>query len=270
MRPSSSPPPYAVDADSGDDPHNAELLDMLQNLRLTPVSRSEPLVHRTFSRSPATPPRLDPALRGGRLYAFDNPTQRAVTPFWSEAASASQGVPGGSTQRLTPTNSKKKRSRGCGGYAVFFGRQTGAFRAWFTEAEPLVKGVNNSLYQGHDTFLQAQAAYNYIRERGCTRTLPHAPDSIAERPMTELPVPVGLLDRVNPLHARSGLQTGLWYIVYAGITPGVYQSSLECSLNTLGLSSAVFESCADKAEAIVLFQNAVAHGDVRCLRPTYH
>ncbi|KAJ6489315.1 hypothetical protein C8R47DRAFT_1215662 [Mycena vitilis] len=85
-------------------------------------------------------------------------------------------------------------------------------------------------------------------------------------PLSQPPPTPEALDEITPLH---GDRDGRWYVVYRGITPGVYQSSLECSLNTRGLSCATYESYASKEDAIAAFNREVARGRVNKLFHKY-
>ncbi|KAJ7163041.1 hypothetical protein C8R46DRAFT_1221835 [Mycena filopes] len=260
--PSSPPLPY-------NDPDNDELQLLLDQLHLGPDTDT-PLLSPNHRRhpSPRSLDSLSPLLRRPgsllpMLFTLPHNPRRLLTG----KAAHTQNVAGAFTCRLTSKSTAKRKSNG---YTVFFGMGTGAFRSWYGEVEPLVKGVKNSLFQGYDTFAHAEEAYNYAAVRGWARILPYHPShSVIQEPIHHLPTPIGLLDLPNPLHAHIAGVTGRWYIVYVGITPVVYQSSLECSLNTFGLCGSVFESCESKAEAIALFQQAVVNERVRSVAPVY-
>ncbi|KAJ6449023.1 hypothetical protein C8R47DRAFT_1230810 [Mycena vitilis] len=240
-----SPPPYDADA---------ELLRALAALSVGTSAHD----------SPITPPRRAP-----HLYRFENAHGSGVTDSWAEASAETQGVPGASPQRLTP---KSKRGKKSGAYAVFHGLKPGAYPLWYEEAKPLVDGVKGSIYQGYPNMELALVAYDYAHERGWTRTLPvfHLTVSTATSTMSRLPTPGNGLDFdiPNPLHNAS-TSRNRWYVVFCGIAPGVYQSSLECSLNTMGLSCASHQSFATKELAIAEFNKAVDNGRVRVVTPKY-
>ncbi|KAJ7673158.1 hypothetical protein DFH06DRAFT_1123889 [Mycena polygramma] len=238
---STTPPPLYNNEE------DADLQCMLGALTITP---------------PASPTCDSP--RPTALYVF---TAR-ITPSWSEAAALTQGV-AGSPRRLTPKPRSNKKP--AGGHVVFFGRKPGAYRTWYGEAEPLVKGVSGSIHQVYHNFNLAGAAYDYAREQGWTRVLPVPcyDVSTAGPPILHFPIPDAVLDTPNPLHAGSSARDGHWYVVYSGILPGVYQSSLECSLNTVGISCVTFESFDSKVDALTAFQDAVADSRVRVITPKY-
>jgi hypothetical protein len=90
------------------------------------------------------------------------------------------------------------------------------------EAESHVKGVSGCIHQGYPSLAAAQAAFDYASRRSWTRVMP-ARTSGASPAIPTLPSPVGLLDGPNPLHGTY-TSTGAWYVVFSGITPGVYAS----------------------------------------------
>ncbi|KAJ7604873.1 hypothetical protein DFH06DRAFT_1349006 [Mycena polygramma] len=175
----------------------------------------------------------------------------------------------GGSSTLSPGRSRK------GGYVVFHGIKPGAYPLW-NEAADYVLGVPGSIYQGYKNMPLAQAAFDYAHERGWTRvrTMNAAPatnETITTTIMREAPTPIGDLEEPNPLHAATGagVRGGSWYVVYVGVTPGVYASSLECSLNTVGLRCATFDSFSSKEVAIERYQDALAEGRVRVAYPAY-
>ncbi|KAJ7688915.1 hypothetical protein B0H16DRAFT_1752990 [Mycena metata] len=243
--PSLPPPPYTphdTQTASGDDEED-ELWRMLDALEISPARR------------PSTPPRSAPV----RTVVL----QRLLARPPAEAVAETQGVSGASPRRIVPKSKPRTKK---GGYAVFCGRGIGAFKHWNEEVVDLVVRVPNSLFQGYRTLAQAQAAFDYAHARGWTRVIhedgtvsttiswPPTPDTHHQGPAP------------NPLHVEGS--GPFWYVVYSGIHPGIYASSLECSLNTLGLSSAAFEACATRAQAVSLFDAAVAEGRVRHIYPT--
>ncbi|KAJ7770730.1 hypothetical protein B0H16DRAFT_1715384 [Mycena metata] len=244
----SSPPPYPP----------SDFDQILQAISRLEIREQTPL------SSPSAPT---------ALYRYSSPARSGYTRDWDEAAEATQGVAQGHAARVvTPTTpTRRRRTSKKGGYAVFYGVAPGAYATW-AEVLPLVNGISNSLYQGYASLPAARAAFDYAVQRSWTRVCgaPNRPPP-ATAAIPRLPQPVGLLDGPNPLHGGDGAaQRGnRWYVVYSGITPGVYQSSLECSLNTLGLSCPVFDSWDSKAVAIAKFQQAVAEERVHVRQPPY-
>ncbi|KAJ6523683.1 hypothetical protein DFH09DRAFT_1329921 [Mycena vulgaris] len=219
--------------------------------------------------SPPTTPRV-----AQRLYSFHTPTKSGLTSEWSEAATHTQGVSNGRPLLLTPKKTKPRRKNRA--YAVFYGRVPGVYSDW-SIVEPLVRGVSCALYQGYQSVPAAQAAFDYAHARLWTRVCNSRPGSPAamSQPtaIPQLPNPTGYTEARNPLHGHDNAGASLdtkWYVVYAGISPGVYQSSLECSLNTVGLRGAVFDSVQGKCHAIHRYQSALARSEIRVLHPPYY
>ncbi|KAJ7665822.1 hypothetical protein DFH06DRAFT_1127026 [Mycena polygramma] len=216
--------------------------------------------------SPSEPPPT--ASPSEPRYRYQTPTESGYTSDWSLAASKTQGVSGASPVRL---HKKSKSRRTCKAYAVFVGKVPGPYRHWH-EVQPLINRVPGNIQQGYHSYEAAEAAHEYARVRGWTRVAtggpPSAPPTVSVIP--RLPTPHIDSDGINPLHRDDdGPEQGIWYIVYAGITPGIYQSSLECLLNTVGIPGAVHNSCNSKDVAEFRFNEAVAGGRIRFITPSY-
>ncbi|KAJ7448469.1 hypothetical protein B0H11DRAFT_2247757 [Mycena galericulata] len=259
----SDPPEY-------EDNELAQLIAGLSDLELADLERP-----RTPPR-PSTPsPRLTTtphvaASAPGNLYEYHSPTKSGRTTDWGEAAHYSQGVPGGSVQNVgKPVKHRRPKPRA---YAVFFGRQPGPYLRWSgaNGASAQVTGVSAAIHQGYASQSEAEAAFAYAQTRGWTGTRPNGSQTIPT-PINSVPTPVVLpsVSFDNPLHGIAGCDETAWYVVYAGITPGIYRSVLECSLNTLGLPSAAHQSCASREEAQQRWENAKAAGHIRVLTPMY-
>lgn len=130
---SSSPPPYEVN----------DLDQLLAGLSIAestpPPTDITTLPHQSAASAPSTPARPSP------LYSYSTPTRTGFTSSWccsssscihplltsrlrSEASALTQGVSGATPRRLTPKGKKKNNFQA---YAVFCGRQIGAFRDWY-------------------------------------------------------------------------------------------------------------------------------------------
>ncbi|KAJ6493941.1 hypothetical protein C8R47DRAFT_1213626 [Mycena vitilis] len=210
----------------------------------------------------------------------DLPLYRYESPTKDEAAEISQGVAGAHASRVGARQARRGSPKTA--IVVFFGLQPGVYDSW-AEARVHVDGVSGSLYQGYPSRPAGDAAYAYAQRhswvRVCTRrrgprprSHPHPTPASASAPIPVLPQPVGILDMPNPLHIDgSGAASPghRWYVVYAGVAPGVYQSSLECGLNVVGLRGAVHDSWGSKDVALAKYQNAVGEGRVRVALPPY-
>ncbi|KAJ7601291.1 hypothetical protein DFH06DRAFT_1353508 [Mycena polygramma] len=216
--------------------------------------------------------RLDLASSTQTLYRFESPVKSGYTAHWDEAAEHTQGIPGGHVSLVISNPRPRNRARA---YAVFYGRIPGVYNTW-EKARQQVDGASGSLFQGYPSTDDADAAYAYARARswvricGSRRRGPPARQSTA--PIPVLPQPVALVDTPNPLHtgdAGAASPGRRWYVVYRGVTPGVYQSSLECGLNTCGISNAAHDSWGSRDVAIAKYQNALTEGRVRVITPPY-
>ncbi|KAJ7481408.1 hypothetical protein B0H11DRAFT_1915560 [Mycena galericulata] len=133
----------------------------------------------------------------------------------------------------------------------------------WAETKPLVNSVPNNIFRGYYTVAEAQAAFQYALQRSWVRSV--------DTPVTAipaLPLPAPVIDSSNPLNGDETLDD-TWYIVYRGITPGVYRSHLESQLNTLGIPGAIHESVEGKAAALDKYNAAVRRGEISILR-RYH
>ncbi|KAJ7044910.1 hypothetical protein C8F04DRAFT_1250153 [Mycena alexandri] len=199
------------------------------------------------------------------VYRFDSPATSGYTTEWSIAGAATQGVPDGHVHTVRPGGRRNKPRTKKAAYVVFVGRDTGVLSTW-AEAERLVKGVSGCIFRGYSTVAEAEAAYAYALEHSWVRncSLP----VVAAIPT--LPQPVQVSDGVNPLNGAEEFD-GRWYVVYRGITPGVYRSHLECQLNTVGVRGMLHESVQGISLALSKFESARARGNTKAAPPpAYH
>ncbi|KAJ7229600.1 hypothetical protein C8J57DRAFT_1251787 [Mycena rebaudengoi] len=202
-----------------------------------------------FKSPPITPSVTSRTLTTPRLYRFQSPAKSGTTSEWSEASHFSQGVPDGrvASIRKPPKCPRKKNEA----YAVFHGRIPGVYIEWFGSrgAEAQVKHTHGALFQGYHSLVAAQEAFEYANDRNWTGTRTSRPPSPTdERPVpAAMPTPTSQTAVHNPLQGKSN--SNAWFIVYAGITPGIYESQLECALNTVGLRCASYDSTSSKAKA---------------------
>ncbi|KAJ7179736.1 hypothetical protein C8R46DRAFT_1212276 [Mycena filopes] len=190
----------------------------------------------------------------GPLYVYRSPTQHGVTTDWSEAAHATMGIPHATSVRLTPAPRRTRKKRA---YVVFFGRIPGWYTKW-DDVLPLVSGVHGALHQGYETPARAKAAYEFAQAKLWTGISASA--LVPSSAVLSMPVPLAA-DDVLP----SALHCGLWYVVYCGITPGVYESFLECGLHTAGIRGSTYDSTSDKGVALARFERAHADHRLRSL-----
>ncbi|KAJ7471335.1 hypothetical protein B0H11DRAFT_1913955 [Mycena galericulata] len=222
--------------------------------RLNLSDSSSPSLRRTPSpqRQDPTPIPSTPSSQTP-LYYYESPNKRGFTNNWQVAFFYIIGV---ANARVYAIQKRKKKRTKKAAYVVFYGDPAGVFFTW-DEAEAAVKGVPGAIFRGYQTVPAAHAAFAYARARGWTRSF----NSPSGPPMDALPSPSQPLDYPNPLH-DSNVLDDTWYIVYRGIRPGVYHSFLEAQLNTVGLSSALYDSVTGREEAFALFARAREDGRV--------
>ncbi|KAJ7117331.1 hypothetical protein C8R43DRAFT_1137627 [Mycena crocata] len=244
----------------------------------TPLPPSTPpTVPRTPPRPPPYSPRQTPGTpshtraqnnhpspsTSSSIYRFHSPSQSGYTREWYIAGAATQGVPGAHVQIAQHGTPRRKTAKAA--FVIFCGTVEGVFLTW-REVEPLVSGVRNCIFRGYSSFAAAHAAFTYAQQRGWTRST----TSTVVTPIDVLPDPESSAELDNPLHGDESLDPR-WFIVYRGITPGVYRSHLECQLNTLGVRGSLHESITGtRAEAVAKFEAATNLVTICSVPPTYH
>ncbi|KAJ6525535.1 hypothetical protein DFH09DRAFT_1095587 [Mycena vulgaris] len=226
--------------------------------------------------APRTPP-LPPTPRSpqtsleftDRLYEYHSPTRSGITRDWAEDSFSSQGLPQASARAIVkPRNSPRRKNLA---YAVFYRQLPGFYLDWHV-AKFQVTCVHGALCQGYPSVKEARAAYEYAQQRswtGVRTSRPASPSSNSA--ISVLPSPVMSTSTThNPLHGAAGTTMPKWHIVYAGITPGMYGSYLECAVNTLGLSCAAYDSAETQEEAQERWLRALRAGTVRVLTHSYY
>jgi hypothetical protein len=95
-------------------------------------------------------------------------------------------------------------------------------RLFRAETQRSVSGISGHIFRGYQSVAAAQAAFSYARSRSWTRA---ASATSSQTPLLSLPKPISESDEVevNPLHDTESLDD-TWYVVYSGISPGVYRS----------------------------------------------
>ncbi|KAJ7837459.1 hypothetical protein B0H13DRAFT_2261035 [Mycena leptocephala] len=193
------------------------------------------------------------------VYQFESPTRCGSTTHWSLAGSATQGVANAHVRAIQTGGRRKKPRTHIAAYTVFCGRQHGVFKTW-AETEPLVKRVSKCIFRGYGTLAEARAAYEYAAARSWVRVA-DAP-VIAAIPHLPQPQVASSANLTNPLNGNEDFN-GRWFVVYAGITPGVYRSLLESQLNTLGVPGAIHESIVGWSAAWAKFTEATGRNETR-------
>ncbi|KAJ7100989.1 hypothetical protein C8R43DRAFT_1141251 [Mycena crocata] len=263
------PPPYELVA----------VNDLVGRLSQLSVAGSSPT--RLESSRPTTPPReappgpvTPPRPRNNRIFEFHSPTHCGRTSEWSIASHLTQGVPEAHVHSVVQTPKKKRRKKAA--HVVFYGRCPGTYTSWYGPdgAEAQVKHVSAAVHQGYESIPDAERAFEYASSMHWTGVRGSASPSQSVAPTQAIPVlplPLHSLNNpgFNPLHGSTRGPVQTWYIVYAGITPGIYLSFLECALNTVGLSTSAHDSVTLLAEAWERWDAAVAARSIRVLTYPY-
>ncbi|KAJ7682144.1 hypothetical protein DFH06DRAFT_1318729 [Mycena polygramma] len=266
------PPPYQAHDDLQDVALDS-LISNLSDLQVSALSQPSPRVSRPLVHPPPPPPRTpSPPPSGTRLYVYNSPTRSGHTTEWSEAAHHTQGSPQSRVKGIGKAHKKPRRHNKA--YVVFYGLIPGVYDDWYGAdgAEVQVSGVPGSVSQGYRSREEGEAAYTYAIAHNWTgvRRRRNSPNPTPPTQISTLPVPFAPLDPTpNPLHGAANAPSKLWYNVYAGITPGIYLSYLECSLNIAGLSCAAHDSAPSLSEARRRWNVAQREGRVKFLTHPY-
>ncbi|KAJ7673626.1 hypothetical protein B0H17DRAFT_1208317 [Mycena rosella] len=211
---------------------DAQLLSLLANLQLDHQHLRRALPPSTRPHLPPIPATLSPNFGHEALHQSLQFLQAPLsiniilrlvveshrTVARSLAGNATQGVPGGHVQALHNSRKKKPRSKKAA-YVVFCGRRCGVFYTW-AETQALASGVCNCIFRGYASTVEAHNAFAFAQVRGWT----HVTDNTFASPISVLPQPLDSPDDgANSLNAHEPLDDR-WYIVYRGITPGLYRS----------------------------------------------
>ncbi|KAJ6506115.1 hypothetical protein DFH09DRAFT_1334855 [Mycena vulgaris] len=197
------------------------------------------------------------------VYFYTTPTRRGYTADWSVAGTATQGIPHANVHAVhRPSTSKRKTFKK---KAVYPCCSPPNLQSRRDETSALVSGVSNSIFRGYATVAEAHAALAYARAKHWTHSSSNSPAAAA---IPHLPLPLPSLDSANPLNG-SEVWDSRWYVVYRGITPGVYRSHLESQLNTLGIRGSLHESVEGKAAALAKYAAAARRNEVASVAPLY-
>lgn len=247
-----------------DDDENLEIIALLASLDVadarqthpprTPSPNQPPPYALDYHISPAARPRTLPSSPPSSLtiYRYTTPTRIGYTPDWSALHTIAfqldifTGLSLVPPLKVSPTRrslqfnegAAKRKGSECGKlhmssfvaeapacillgaplrFLFFFSFFPLTFHRSATER--LVSGVPNCIFRGYATVSEAKAAYAYA----CARSWTRSTDTASPVAFPSLPAPVPPTDDANPLNG-SEILDNRWYVVYRGITPGVYRS----------------------------------------------
>ncbi|CAK5273726.1 unnamed protein product [Mycena citricolor] len=240
------------------------LLQLLGRLSLHPTPVLPPTLPRSESPVPhsssySSPPALvQRTVERRPVYQYQTPGFAGLTNDWSVAGALTQDVPGSRAYSVSPR--KKNRRPRPAAYVVFVGREPGVCDSWDQCNEKML-GYPCALYRGYTSRADADAAFLYAQQRGWTSS----PDADVFRYVPPIPVTDDDYETYNPLSGNESANDQLWYVVYRGLRPGVYRSSLESQLNVVGVPGQLFESVEGEDAARAKFADAQRKGVVKIL-----
>ncbi|KAJ7432250.1 hypothetical protein B0H11DRAFT_2260906 [Mycena galericulata] len=207
---------------------------------------------------PVTPPRQaqrdtdPPPYSTPTLYRFSSPAKSGITADWSEAGHATKA--GGSVHAV---HKAPKRRGTKAAYVVFRGRSIGVKRTW-EEVDDATTAFRFALQQGYKSFATAEAAFQHALEKGWTSSA----SDWAALPISISSAPLPIANDAASLEIANREPDDPWYVVYAGVNPGIFPNNLECALNVLGIRGSRHESVRTLAEAQAKFARATDRGEV--------
>ncbi|KAJ7908091.1 hypothetical protein B0H13DRAFT_2331758 [Mycena leptocephala] len=184
------------------------------------------------------------------VYSVSSPQKKGYVDNWLDAAHQTQGVAGASVHAVAKSPKPSKPSPHA--YAVFFGREVGAFESW-TTVHVLVTGLSLSYQSGFPSLAAAKEALSYARGRGWT----------GDSQTVHSPLPLPSSYEPNALNSPHGTSPSVWYVVTCGVNPGIYSSGLECHLNIAGVSGAAHKTFQSRHEAEAAFSAQMEKGQVK-------
>ncbi|KAJ7051250.1 hypothetical protein C8F01DRAFT_1176381 [Mycena amicta] len=191
-----------------------------------------------------------------RLYRYQSSAvPPSLTTHWHQAAALTQGQPEGQARVLVR---QRKRRPKATAYAIIRGKQIGVWDTWLGPdgAEQHTRGYRFALYTGFSSRKAAQAAFDFCEQASWTCSL-----SV----ISSMPVPLHLIPK--PVENEHDLQGHVpraagdwWYVVFVGVHPGVYPSSVESLLNVLGVKNSSHDSWPTYQEARREYEDAFRAG----------
>ncbi|KAL1671326.1 hypothetical protein EV122DRAFT_226763 [Schizophyllum commune] len=159
-----------------------------------------------------------------------------------------------------PPTSKSRTS-----YVVFVGRRPGVYVSW-EACQSQVTGASHNSHKSYTSFAAAQRAFSAAEDRGLVCTADQRASDVG-RPFVrqrlwpeDLPLCTHFLDDPTSKAMAFGSTTKRWYVVYAGLQPGVYLTYHECSYLTSGYPGSRHASFETREAAIASLEGALAEG----------
>ncbi|KAJ7813182.1 hypothetical protein B0H13DRAFT_2382732 [Mycena leptocephala] len=206
----------------------------------SPPSPPSPSKARVKSAS-TTPARLR------AVYSVSSPQKKGYVDNWLDAAHQTQGVAGASVHAVAKSPKPSKPSPHA--YAVFFGREVGAFESW-TTVHALVTGLSLSYQSGFPSLAAAKEALSYARGRGWTGDSQTVHSPSHSPPHTSPTLSIAL--------TAPPLPCGMWLPVADN-----WIRRLECHLNIASVSGAAHKTFQSRHEAEAAFSAQMEKGQVK-------
>ncbi|TRM56336.1 hypothetical protein BD626DRAFT_575798 [Schizophyllum amplum] len=148
-------------------------------------------------------------------------------------------------------------------YVVFVGRRPGVYGSW-AQCCAQVKGVPHNSHKSYPCFAAAERAFSAAQARGLVCTAERRAADIRRviqrqrMELQDLPLCTHFLE--DPTSKAMAPNASRWYVVYAGLQPGVYLTFHECSFLTSGYAGASHESFDSRDSALAAMERALATG----------
>ncbi|KAJ7606053.1 hypothetical protein DFH06DRAFT_1348316 [Mycena polygramma] len=223
---------------------------------IPPPARARHTNHPTPNADPLPPSRR--SRRPPQAAAASARAQRATPatsntdppPSYEESQSQSQPAVARPNAPNALGTSPRPARRRIVAYVVFRGRRIGVFYSWHL-VHQATSGLSFALQQGYASTELAIASFEVAQRHGWTF------QSAAPSPVTlprHAPLPIAPGDDLNAPGLFPREPNDPYYVVYAGINPGVFGTYLECALNVLAVPSSSHKRLPTYPEALRSFQ----------------
>ncbi|KAL1674430.1 hypothetical protein EV122DRAFT_282010 [Schizophyllum commune] len=151
-------------------------------------------------------------------------------------------------------------------YVVFVGHETGVYPLW-DDCKKQTNGAPHNSHKQYPSFAAAERAYIAAKSRGLVCSAEARAADVRRRIVQrqrlrpeDLPLCLHFLE--DPTSKAMAPDPTRWYVVIAGLQPGVYLTFHECSYLTSGYAGAVHKSFYTLDDAVEEMKGALAAGRV--------
>ncbi|KAK7031673.1 hypothetical protein R3P38DRAFT_2774171 [Favolaschia claudopus] len=228
--------------------------------RSTPASPSPSTTPFTFPPVPVQPSRTTPvqatsssAAAGDNSatpssparYHYHTPQQSGYTDDWLEAAAMRARNPGSSVFRTGSSHDRKT-------YLILIGAPGVGVYEHYKAVQRALAGYPKAIWCSFLTLEEANAAWSHARALGWTGD---SKPLKLPAPRSHVPLPAARNHPPSPLVNGTD-----WYVVSAGVNPGVYSSYLEAKLNCWNVVDAAMKKYGTRVLAEAAYQRALDKG----------